>query len=107
MIGTRLNKPIKRTEYINLTTWCDSNNATIEDKGDYYEVVALPEPEPVAEKTAMERYPDLVVELIRERYTINDELAMLRQRDSKPDEWLQYNDYCESCKIRARQALGL
>ncbi len=31
-------------KYSEAAAWCNSNNATIEDKGDYYEVVAIPDP---------------------------------------------------------------
>lgn len=48
-------------------------------------------------------YEERVVELIRQRYTIDDELAILRQRDSKPEEFAEYNDYCEYCKVQAKQ----
>lgn len=50
-------------------------------------------------------YEERVVELIRQRYTIDDELAILRQRDSKPEEFAEYNDYCEDCKVQAKQEL--
>lgn len=36
--------------------------------------------------------------LIRERYTQDEEFALLRQRDSKPEEFTEYYDYCEECK---------
>lgn len=45
-------------------------------------------------------YP--VVEKIRARYTVDDELALLRQRDVKPDEFAEYNAYCEACKAEAK-----
>ena len=48
-------------------------------------------------------YEELVVEKIRERYTVDDELALLRQRDVKPDEFAEYNAYCEACKAEARE----
>lgn len=47
-------------------------------------------------------YEERVVEKIRERYTVDDELALLRQRDVKPDEFAEYNAYCEACKAEAR-----
>jgi hypothetical protein len=47
-------------------------------------------------------YEERVVELIRERYSIDDELAILRQRDSKPSEFAEYNTYCEECKLKAK-----
>jgi hypothetical protein len=37
-------KDFDRQEYMNAAIWCNENNATIEDKGDYYEVVAIPLP---------------------------------------------------------------
>jgi hypothetical protein len=36
--------------------------------------------------------------LIREKYTQDEEFALLRQRDSKPEEFAEYNAYCEECK---------
>lgn len=47
-------------------------------------------------------YEERVVQLIRERYTMDDELAILRQRDSKPEEFAEYNAYCEECKTKAK-----
>ena len=47
-------------------------------------------------------YPNLVSRLIRERYSIDDEMAILRQRDEKPDEYQAYFTFCEECKAKAR-----
>ena len=48
MIGTKFNKPLETQEQLNAYSqaaeWCNNNNATIEDKGDYYEVVEIPKP---------------------------------------------------------------
>lgn len=45
MIGTRFYKgKYKDEEYAECAEWCNSNNATIEDKGEYYECVAIPAP---------------------------------------------------------------
>ena len=46
-----------------------------------------------------------VSSLIRKRYSVNDELAILRQRDSKPDEFAEYNTYCEQCKTKAKSLI--
>ena len=43
-------------------------------------------------------YKEQIVAKIRERYSINDELAILRQRDTKPSEFLTYYQYVEDCK---------
>lgn len=44
MIGTRIVKPVEHYEkYTEAALWCNANQAMIEDRGDCYEVVALPE----------------------------------------------------------------
>lgn len=52
-------------------------------------------------------YEELVDSKIRARYTISQEFAILRQRDTKPDEFAEYNAYCEQCKAEAKAGLGL
>lgn len=47
-------------------------------------------------------YEERVEQLIRERYTISDELAILRQRDVKVDEFAEYYAFCEECKSIAK-----
>lgn len=50
-IGTKINKPITDYDYYaTVADWCNNNNATIEDKGDYYEVVEVVIPEPTLEE---------------------------------------------------------
>lgn len=45
MIGTKFYKKTDdMKKYTNAANWCNENNATIEDKGDYYEVVTISEP---------------------------------------------------------------
>ena len=51
-------------------------------------------------------YEALVVSYIREKYSINDELSIIRQRDSKPDEFNEYNNYIEECKAKAKEKLS-
>ena len=43
MIGTKIYKNDMKN-YTECANWCNGNNATIEDKGEYYECVAIPEP---------------------------------------------------------------
>lgn len=50
-------------------------------------------------------YKAKVIELIRQRYSIDDETAILRQRDTKPEEFAAYNTYAEECKAEARLIL--
>ena len=50
-------------------------------------------------------YEERVVSLIRERYSIDEELAIQRQRDTKPEEFQAYFNYCEECKEIAKEGL--
>lgn len=52
-------------------------------------------------------YEHLVDQKIRQRYSPSQELAIHRQKDKKPEEWQTYYDYCEQCKIEAKEELGL
>ena len=51
-------------------------------------------------------YDDLVDLFIRESYSASAEFAILRQRDTKPEEYKKYFDYCEECKTRAKEIIG-
>lgn len=50
-------------------------------------------------------YANLVSKLIRERYSVDDEMAILRQKETKPDEYKAYNAFCEECKAKARKEI--
>ena len=50
-------------------------------------------------------YEERVEQLIRERYSLNEELAIQRQRDTKVDEFNAYYEYCEECKQKAKEEL--
>lgn len=50
-------------------------------------------------------YAQEVNRLIRIKYTVSDELAIMRQRDEKPEEFAVYNAYCEQCKADAKAML--
>lgn len=57
-------------------------------------------------KELKEREYGIAVErLIRERYSVADEIALIRQQKEKPNEWETYNSFCEECKTKARQKL--
>ena len=58
-------------------------------------------------KAEKEEYNNLIVKLIREKYSINDELAILRQANTKPNEFNEYNSYVEECKAKAKEMLGI
>jgi hypothetical protein len=57
---------------------------------------------PVAEPY-IPTYEEKVEQFIREKYTVSDELAILRQRDTKPDEFNEYFAFCEECKLKAKE----
>lgn len=44
---------------------------------------------------------------IRQKYTISNELAILRQRDTKPYEFAEYNDFVEKCKKEVKEELQI
>ena len=50
-------------------------------------------------------YGELVEQLIRKKYSLSAELAILRQRDEKPDEFAAYNVYAEQCKQKVKVIL--
>lgn len=52
-----------------------------------------------------ELYENMIIRKIREKYTMNQELAILRQRDSKPDEFAAYNAFVEQCKNETKKEL--
>lgn len=52
-------------------------------------------------------YNKLVQELINEKYSVFDELALQRQRNKKKAEFNEYDAYCEECKAKAKEILHL
>lgn len=44
-------------------------------------------------------YEQRVVNRIREKYSVDDELAILRQRHTKPEEFAEYNNFVENIKL--------
>ena len=48
------------------------------------------------------RYEQEVNYRIRKRYSLSREMAILRQRDTKPEEFAEYNAYAEQCKVEAK-----
>lgn len=52
-------------------------------------------------------YEGTVLRKIRARYSLNQELAILRQRDTKPDEFSAYNAFVEQCKAETKEEMGV
>ena len=81
----------------------------IYDNGTYRELTA----EEIAQQQAEERkqlqsmdYGELVESLIRRKYSLSAELSLHRQQLRKPEEFAEYDTYCEQCKAEARILLG-
>ena len=51
-------------------------------------------------------YEQVVEDLIRIRYTVSAELAILRQKGVKEEEYTAYYVYCEECKAYAKQLIA-
>lgn len=45
---------------------------------------------------------DMIAKAVRNKYSISQELAILRQRDTKPDEFREYNDFVENVKTEVK-----
>lgn len=66
-------------------------------KGQYIEMT----PEEIAELELVAEKPnrkEIIISAIREKYSIDDEIAILRQRDTKPDEFEEYFNFVEGVK---------
>ena len=69
------------------------------------EIIEMTEEEIAEAKNELVKIPyeQRVVDRIRQVYSVDDELAILRQRDTKPDEFIAYNDFVESIKAEDRE----
>ena len=77
------------------------SNPTIEQfKAQGWEEYTPPQPEPYV-PTFDELYKQKIVELVRAKYDADDEFAILRQKDTKPEQFEEYNAYVEDCKAKA------
>ena len=47
-------------------------------------------------------YDECVNHLIRAKYSESEEFSVLRKRDTNPEEFEEYNSFCEECKKTAR-----
>ena len=69
--------------------------------GQYTEITAE-EISLISENKPVISYKERVISRIREKYSIDDELAILRQRDTKPEEYEEYNAFVEQIKAEER-----
>lgn len=86
MLGTKIYKT-DMSNYTKCAVWCNKNKATIEDKGDYYEVVTLPLP--TLEEIKQHKIAELKVE-----------------RDIKEVEPIEYQGYSFDYDSKARDRIN-
>ncbi len=90
-------KRIIASKVSNMTNWREATEADIKEAEAYNKW--LVDNEELAE-VGYEKY---IQQLIEERYTIQEELAISRQRETKSEEFRIYFEYCESCKVKAKE----
>jgi hypothetical protein len=94
--GKRVARP--KSLAINGTTYVPPTDEQLAQAGYEIKVVEIPEPTPY-----VPTYEERVVQLIREKYSMDDELRNLRMRDSDPDTFNEYYQYVEECKRKAKE----
>ena len=52
-------------------------------------------------------YGKYVDRLVGRRYSISAQIAILRQRETKPEEFERFNTYVEQCKVEAKKKINL
>ena len=52
-------------------------------------------------------YKQAVINEIHKKYDNDDENAILRQKEEKPDEFQEYYNYCEECKRFVKEKLSM
>lgn len=62
---------------------------------------------PYTEEDKQRLYKQRIIEKIRRKYDINDEIALTNDKDSKPQEYAEYQAYREECKAEAKTELKL
>ncbi|MEG0500209.1 MAG: hypothetical protein RR550_03690 [Rikenellaceae bacterium] len=78
-----------------------SDGYSIEENSENYPVFVN-----VVDPIVAPTYDELVEKYIREKYSVSEEFALLRQRNEKPDEFQLYYVYAEECKERARSEMA-
>ena len=71
--------------------------------GEYVEIDDI---SAIQEYTA-EDYGNIVEDLVRQKYALGQELAIQRQRYTKVQEFNEYFDYCENCKLEAKRLCNM
>jgi hypothetical protein len=114
MTGTKLYKQnLHHTAYGKAAEWCNHNNATIEDKGEYYEVVALPEPSPPSVEEQKKIYENAVqahLDATAQTRGYDNTYTCLSYTTSKDETWLReslaFSEWRDSVWRKAHEILN-
>ena len=114
MTGTKLDKQnLDYTAYGKAAEWCNHNNATIEDKGEYYEVVALPEPPPPSIEEQKKIYENAVqahLDATAQTRGYDNTYTCLSYTTSKDETWHRessaFSDWRDACWRKAHEILN-
>lgn len=90
------NKPQQFEVYNSYQTLINYNVVESNDEyGDKYECDQIIANNPIS-------YKEIVVALIRTKYSLSDEIGLLRQASTKKIEFKEYNTFVEECKTIAK-----
>ena len=95
-IGDKLYKPVADDVYFNASCWCNSHNAHIEDKGEYYQIVKnQPAPITIADyDNALEDH--LTVTRVARGYTKREPSAYINSTNPRwkqdAEDWVAFLD---------------
>ena len=45
-----------------------------------------------------------IAAVIDAKYSLDDQIALLRQKDAKPEEWAEFNAFAEEVKARVKES---
>lgn len=96
MLGTKLYKNgFTTAEYRAAADWCNQNHATIEDKGEYFEIVEIPPPDEadLAEAQAAELISTAMFRQTIETAPFSDNELVIIAKAGHLDEWQPGTEY--------------
>lgn len=111
-VWKELGTPIDLSGYYTYKFSAAIGNAShVEGTGNYFKrglaiglsVEQCEEVDEVPQTINTKAYEDKVDSLIRNRYSLSEELGILRQKDTKKAEYDAYFAYCEQCKAEAKE----
>ena len=65
-------------------------------------VVYASAPKPEEFRITKAEYPSYVAMKIHEKYSMDDEIAIIRQKEEKPEEYEKYYEFCEKVKAEVK-----